>query len=371
MHIFVQSEILREGFNKILSVVDKKSSRPLLTNCLIIAKENHLELVATDLEVSAKIQCPADIRVSGELCINAKNISDILRELPNNQIELKKDPSDGILRLSCQDINFSLVVANPSEFPRMNFVSSLNSFEIAASKLLVCVDKISHAISSDETRPFLNGLFLQILDSKLRAVAVDGYRLALLDIEEFNGSHKILEDGIIIPRKGVYELKKLAESHSNETIKISVDDSFIYANVGEKYSIFIRLIAREFPKYQAHIPTKTSFSFSADKNVLVDAIKRVKILANEKTNGIKFILSSNKLVISATHSVFGEAVEAIEIDYAGNDISIGFNAKYVLDTLSVLPETDITFEFNNELNPVLVKSIELPLFLGIVMPLKL
>lgn len=371
MHAFVKSDYLREGLLKILTVVNKKTSRPLLTNCLISAKNNSLEIIATDLEVAAKITCPADVKNVGEFCINAKNISDIIRELPEEQIELLKDENKNLLNIKCTNIKYSLVVASALEYPKMNFSSALNGFKIDSGKLLHCIDKISYAISNDETRPFLNGIFLQSLNSQLRAVAVDGYRLALIDIEDFHSSNKILEDGIIIPKKGIFEIKKLAESFPETELSVSIDESFIYVSVDGKYSIFVRLIAREFPKYQAHIPSKTVNSMMIDKKAFLSAIKRIRILANEKTNGVKLTLQHNKLSISGNHSVFGEAVEHLNINYSGDNISIGFNVRYLSDTLAVLPDSDVIFEFNNELNPVLVRSLDLPLFLGIIMPLKL
>ncbi len=370
MQLKINAQILRDSLNKMLSVVDKKISRPLLTNCLFEAKNNSLTIVATDLEVSAKLICPAVISEEGVFCINAKNIFDIVRELPDEEITFSSDNAKNVLKLVCRNIDYSLLITNAEEYPDINFASESNTFHLHAKQLLECINRVSYAISTDETRPFLNGMFFQVINSSLRTVAVDGYRLALLDIEDFNGPEDFLTDGIIIPRKGIGEVKKLAETYPHSDIRFALDDSFIYISC-EDYYVSVRLIAREFPKYQAHIPTKTKYSMNVDRSALIKAIKRIRILANEKTNGVKLNISNNKLTISANHSIIGDAFEIVDVNYTGDEMSIGFNAKYLLDTLSVLPDSEVIFEFNSELHPVVVKSEELPQYLGILMPLRL
>ncbi len=208
-------------------------------------------------------------------------------------------------------------------------------------------------------------------ESKLRAVAIDGHRLALLDTHEFIGENKFLSDGVIVPRKGISELKKIAETFPDDEVSISLDDSFMFVNARNEYYLSIRLIAREYPKYQTVIPSKTTNRFHIDRNAVLNAVKRIKILSNEKTNGVKFNIQKNELIISTNHPALGQAVETLPIVYDGKATEIGFNAKYLIESLMVLNETDVTFEFNNELSPVVVKADDLPEFLGIIMPLKL
>jgi DNA polymerase-3 subunit beta len=176
---------------------------------------------------------------------------------------------------------------------------------------------------------------------------------------------------VIIPRKGISELKKIAEAYPEEEISISLDYSFMFGNALNEYFLSIRLIAREYPKYQTVIPSKTINRFVIDRNSVLNAVKRIKILSNEKTNGVKFSIKNNELIISTNHPSLGEAVEILPISYENKPTEIGFNAKYLIESLSVLNETDISFEFNNELSPVVIKADDLPEFLGIIMPLKL
>lgn len=370
MKLTIQSQILRDAINKVLSVVDKKNSRPILTNCLLKSSGQKLELIATDLEVSAKIILNAKIEQEGSFCINSKNIAEILRELPNDELVLSADNTN-MLKLTCKNINYSLLVTGADEFPQLSFQNQSSEFRLKTKQIAHIINKTSHAISTDETRLYLNGIYLQLTDSKLRSVAIDGHRLALLDTHEFIGENKFLVDGVIVPKKGISELKKIADTYPEDDVAISLDDSFMFVNARNEYYLSIRLIAREYPKYQTVIPSKTTNRFHIDRNAILNAVKRIKILSNEKTNGVKLNILKNELVISTNHPALGQAVETLPIDYDGKATEIGFNAKYLIESLQVLNETDVTFEFNNELSPVVIKADDLPEFLGIIMPLKL
>ncbi len=370
MKLSIQSQVLRDAINKVLSVVDKKNSRPILTNCLLRSVGQKLELIATDLEVSAKILLSAKIEKEGSFCINSKNIADILRELPNDELILSVD-NNNLLNLNCKNISYSLLITTADEFPQLSFQNQSTEFKIKTKQIAHIINKTSHAISTDETRLYLNGIYLQLTDSKLRSVAIDGHRLALLDTHDFVGENKFLADGVIVPRKGISELKKIAETYPEDDVSISLDDSFMFVNAKNEYYLSIRLIAREYPKYQTVIPSKTTNRFHIDKNAILNAVKRIKILSNEKTNGVKLNIQPGELVISTNHPALGHATETLPIHYEGKGTEIGFNAKYLIESLSVLNDTDVTFEFNNELSPVVVKADDIPDFLGIIMPLKL
>ncbi|TDJ05279.1 MAG: DNA polymerase III subunit beta [Deltaproteobacteria bacterium] len=369
----VQTEHLRNDLNKILSVVDKKNSRPILSYTLFKAEKNSIEFSATNLEVSAKVVIPAIVENSGTFCVNAKNIFDIVRELPDGDIFFEMKEGTNFLNLSCNNIHYSLLVYNFEDFPQLTFSKQENEFSMGSDQLLEVINKTSHAISSDETRLYLNGIYLQGIDSRIRAVATDGHRLSLLETEPLENCSDIepLLNGIIIPRKGVFELKKIAESFPGKALKISFDESFMYINAKDKYFLSIRLIARDYPKYQAVIPNKTSFTLSADKDALFGAIKRIKIMSHEKSNGVRIKLKKNSMTISANHPSFGEASEDIPVEYDGKEMEIGFNARYLLDTLATFNEGKIILELNNELSPIIIKSSNSPNYLGIIMPLKL
>lgn len=371
MRITINSHSFRDGINKILTVVDKKNSRPILTNCLINAYDNKIEIIATDLEVTAKIILNASVDNPGSFCINSKNLSDILRELPNEELEMNIDQNKNVLEINCKKINYSLLITNSSDFPQVSFENSSKAIILKSKDIYNIINKTSHAVSSDETRVNLNGIYFQQLESKLRAVAIDGHRLALLDLPNFNSENQNLVDGVIIPKKGISELKKLADTYIDSEFTINLDESFLYASAKDEYYLSIRLIAREYPKYQTVIPSKTAYSITIERESLLNAVKRIRLLSNEKTNGIKLSINNSELKLSANHPSLGHATEVLPLEYDGQEMEIGFNAKYMVDSLSVLDVSEIIYEFNNELSPVIIRSNEAENFLGIIMPLKI
>ena len=371
MHIKIQVEEFRNALNKILSVVDKKNLRPILTYTLIKTGNNQIHLSATDGEVSAKVYLQALCSEEKLFCINAKNIFEILREFPNDLINIEIDENENNLKIYYQDIHFSLLIYPSNDFPSLVFSNERKSFSVKSRDIIDFIDKTSHAISSDETRPYLNGIFLQEVNSHFRTVATDGHRLSLFEMDLNEKNIDTLLNGIIVPRKGVIELKKVAESYPDAEIKINVDDSFMYINAQDEYFLSIRLIAREYPKYQAVIPSKVTYLMKTDKNNFLNAVRRIKIMANEKTNGVRVFLKEKEMTITANHPSLGKASEKIAIDYQGKEMEIGFNAKYLIDTLSSFNDGPVSLELNNELSPVLIKSETAPQLLNIIMPLKL
>lgn len=371
MRIKLNSDSLKSGLNKILTVVDKKNSRPILTYTLISTSTDSIELCATDLEVSAKVKVDATVDNSGNFCVNAKNLFDILKELPNSEIELILDSSENVLKLNCNDIHYSLLIYPSDEYPKLIFGNESSRFNLLSDQLIEIINKTSYAISDDETRLQLNGIYLHEVEYKLRAVATDGLRLSLVETDLEQGNIDTLINGIIIPKKGVYEIKKLAENYPDKKITISVDESFMYINANNEYFLSIRLIAREYPKYQAIIPSKTTYSVTVEKHNLLDAIRRIKIMANEKSNGVRILIREKEMTIMANHPSLGDAQETIPVEFNGKEMEVGFNARFLIDTLQTIDEGEISIELNNELTPVIVKSNSSPNYLGIIMPLKI
>lgn len=362
---------LKETLNKILSVVDKKNTRLILNFVQINASGNKIEMSATDLEVSAKVTTHCLVEKPGVFCVNAKNIFDIVKELPEKELTIELPEGSNSLKLTCDNINFTLLIYTSEEFPHLQFGSHGNEFKLNSNQILEIINKTSHAISNDETRLFLNGIYLQEVDGKLRSVATDGYRLSLVETELTNNKIEALINGIIIPKKGVAELKKIAETYPDQPISISVDESFIYLNANNNYLLAIRLIAKEYLKYQAVIPKKTNFYADIEKNAFAHAVRRVKIMANERSNGVKLLLKENEMTVAANHPSLGDAFEKFAINYSGKEFEIGFNAKFLMDTLSIFGDEEIRMEFNNELSPVAIKSSKNQNYLCIIMPLKL
>lgn len=371
MLIKISVHELKETLNKILSVVDKKNTRLILNFIQIQASGNKIEMTATDLEVSAKVTANCIVEKPGVFCVNAKNIFDIVKELPEKELTIELPEGSNNLKLTCGSINFTLLIYTSEEFPHLQFGTNANEFQLNTFQILEMINKTSHAISNDETRLFLSGIYLQEIEGKLRAVATDGFRLSLVETELSNNKIEALINGIIIPKKGVAELKKIAESYPDQMIGISVDESFIYLNANNTYLLAIRLIAKEYLKYQAIIPKKTNNHADIDKNSFLNAVRRIKIMANERSNGVKLIMKEGEMTVAANHPSLGDAFEKFPINYSGKEFEIGFNAKFLMDILSIFGDEDIRMEFNNELSPAVIRSTKNQNYLCIVMPLKL
>ncbi len=371
MLIKISVHELKETLNKILSVVDKKNTRLILNFIQIQASGNKIEMTATDLEVSAKVTANCIVEKPGVFCVNAKNIFDIVKELPEKELTIELPEGSNNLKLTCGSINFTLLIYTSEEFPHLQFGTNANEFKLNTFQILEMINKTSHAISNDETRLFLSGIYLQEIEGKLRAVATDGFRLSLVETELSNNKIEALINGIIIPKKGVAELKKIAEAYPDHQIGISVDESFIYLNANNTYLLAIRLIAKEYLKYQAIIPKKTNNHADIDKNSFLNAVRRIKIMANERSNGVKLIMKEGEMTVAANHPSLGDAFEKFPINYSGKEFEIGFNAKFLMDILSIFGDEDIRMEFNNELSPAVIRSTKNQNYLCIVMPLKL
>ncbi len=345
MQINIQLGQLKEALNKVLSVIEKKVTRPILSQCLFEIKDNQLIVKGTDLEVSAKYICEANVDEPTQFCINAKNIYEILKEVPNNEeINLTHNSSLNVIKLNFKNNSYSFFISPSEDFPLLNFENTHNLFTIPAKVIQEILNK---------------------------AIATDGYRLVKLNFENLiKDKNVILEDGIILPRKGINELKKLVDSNPHSDLKISLDESFIYINT-DNYSLSIRLIAREFPNYKAVIPTKTLYELKIQKNELIEALKRIKIMTSEKSSEVKLYLDKTTMLLLTTDSTLGEAVEKINIDYSGPNIETKFNAKYFLEMLTVIDEDTVQIQFNNETSPFIVCSPNKKEFTGIIMPMKL
>lgn len=371
MLIKISVNDLKESLNKILSVVDKKNTRLILNFIQIQASGNKVEMTATDLEVSAKVTAECIVEKPGTFCVNAKNIFDIVKELPESELTIELLEGKNNLKLTCGSINFTLLIYTSEEFPHLQFKSNSNEFKLNTFQILEMINKTSHAISNDETRLFLSGIFFQEIDGKLRAVATDGFRLALVETELSANKIEALINGIIVPKKGVAELKKIAESYPDQEVTISVDESFIYINANDKYLLAIRLIAKDYLKYQAIIPKKTNNFADIERAAFLNAVRRIKIMANERSNGVKLILRNGEMTVAANHPSLGDAFEQFPITYSGPEFEIGFNAKYLMDILTIFGDEEVRMEFNNELSPALIRSAKNHNYLCIVMPLKL
>lgn len=371
MKFTISGKDLKTALGRIISISDKKVSHGQLNECLFKVNKNKIQILSTDNEIFAKVNIEGNSDSEFEFSTNSKSLFDIVKELTDENLYFELLSDNNILKLSTRNSFYQLLTYNNEAFNFCPFPHSVETIVISRLSLLQMLSLTSYAVSNDETRIYLNGLFLQEVNESLRMVATDGHRLSMLEAEFSGSGNDYLLNGVILPKKGIQELKRICESKDVDKLEIYIDDTFIYVKNNSDYELSIRQITRDYPKYQAVIPSKTKTNFSVDKNSFFDAVKRIKVISNEKSNQIRLSIGKGQAELSANHPSLGKAKEIVPIKYEGDSLEIGFNAKYLVDALGVINEDEVLFELNNEISPIVLKSPNQPNYLGIIMPLKL
>jgi DNA polymerase-3 subunit beta len=350
------------------SIVERRNTMPILANVLIESRKGEIRLTATDLEVGIRGVVEGEVVREGIVSVNAKKLYEIVRELPEEQLQLKRLENEWVEIRSGRSL-FKIVGMDAREFPQFpNFDASTLS-TTSASVIREMIERTIFAVSMDETRHNLNGIFVeQGSGGKMRMVATDGHRLAF--IEKGLGAFG-LQKGVILPRKGVAELKKLLEGSGEGVVSLGFRENMGLV-VKEQIELFMRLIDGDFPDYTKVIPKGNPQIAKVDQRELLQALRRVSILSSERYKGIKMAFGDSKVSISANNPDLGEAAEDIEVDYSGKLLTIGFNARYLIDMLGVLgAEGDVDIELKDELSPSLIRKAGDESYLYVLMPMRL
>lgn len=365
----IRSELLN-GLGLMQSVVERRSTMPILANVLLFADEKRLSITATDLEVGINSNHPADVISKGKVAIHARSIYDIVRELPDDKVHITVSEGNWV-EMNCGKSKFRIVGLSPDEFPIIPTKGKGDLNRIESGVILDMLEKTSFAMSSDETRHNLNGIYLAQRSTDggdaIRMVATDGHRLSIVD--RAVGSKWNLENGAIVPRKGVIEIKKLAET-SDAPIDIWIDVKHLIA-YKDNITLVVRLIDGQFPPYEQVVPKKTQRIVSTDRVGLVHAMKRVSVLSTDRMRGVKFAVSPKNIDIFASNPDVGEAHEELSADYRGNAFDIGLNARYLLDALSCIEDEKAVLELGDDTSPCVLRSELDRGFTHIVMPMRL
>tara|TARA_B100001057_G_scaffold453063_1_gene497563 strand:+ start:1079 stop:2194 length:1116 start_codon:yes stop_codon:yes gene_type:complete len=367
-------KIFRSDFFKTLShlqgIVDKKNSLPILSNILIEAKKNKLTLSSTDMDISIIENIDCNVLADGATTINSQILYDIVRKIKDNtEIEIISN-NGKILTLRANGSRFSLACLPKEDYPlidKENFGTNIN---MSSKILFKLIDKTKFAISNEETRYFLNGLYFNITkeDNKniVTLVGTDGHRLAKF-------SH-IIQDkiddvsGVIIPKKTIFELSKLL-SETDDDVEISISSNKIVFVIGE--IIFIsKLIDGSFPDYKRVIPNDNSNILKINREALLSAVDRVSTIANDKSPVIKFKLLKNILNLNSVNTESSTASEDLNINYDGDQIEIGFNSKYIMDIVNNLEDEEISINLKDNSSPVIALENSNSNLIYVLMPMR-
>lgn len=368
MKFSIHRDPLLEALQKAQSVVEKRNTVQILANILCSVKGQELSLSATDLEVGIKVTLPVETRQEGKITLSAKHFLDIVKELPAKELEITRKDNNWV-EIVCGKSRFNVVSLSADEYPNLPAFEDKEYFDARVEALTDMIDRTSFAVSTDATRYHLNGVFFEHLENNImRMTATDGHRLSFVDQEVFMKMPE-LKRGIIIPKKGLSEFRKLLEE-GGSTVGLAFERGYIFAQMNGTY-LFIRLIEGEYPDYRQVIPKAADRMMTIEREPFNSALKRVSLLAHEKSRGVKLSLQPASLTISSSNPDMGEAREEIDVEYAGEQIDIGFNAKYLLDCLSVIQSEKLEFHFKDRLSPGILKSAGKQNHTYVIMPMRI
>jgi DNA polymerase-3 subunit beta len=367
MEFRIAVDELKKALHRAQGIVERKTTMPILSNVLINAAKTGVTVTAFDLDIGIVSEHPAEVAKAGAVTVSAKYVFDIVQNLPEAYLTLKKLPNN-YAEIISGSAHYKIVGMAPEEFPKLPKEESSHLVKLSGNTLLEMIRKTSFAISTDETRYILNGVFFEPREGgKVRMVATDGHRLTLIE-RELPGDFK-LKGGVIIPRKGLFELKRLLEEAPDAEVQLGfADNSALFKKPG--LSMVMRLIDGQFPEYQRVIPKEGEKQLSVNRARLTDGLKRISLLSADKSNAVKISLAEGQLRITANNPDLGEAKDDLEVPYKGGGLTIGFNARYLLDVLQVVESDEVALELGDEHSPGVLHAPGDRSYTAVVMPMR-
>ena len=370
MEISVKREDLLHGLYLVQGVVERRTPQPVLAHVLIESDGDHVAMSATDMEVGLRCRVGAKVKKGGAVTSNARKLYEITREVTADEITLTAS-TPGWIELHAGRSKFKVVSLDPKDFPALPLgpgASAGTTIKIAAGTLREMIDKTLFAVSTDETRFNLSGVYLESGDGLLRMVATDGHRLAM--IERTMNTAK-LPKGVIMPRKGLVEVRKLLEDAEESELTLVVADKDVRVET-PRVEFFMRLVEGDFPDYKQVIPGSTRSKVRMNREDFLGALRRIALLASERSHGVKLSLQKGSLDIAASNPEQGEASEDIEVSYTGEPMTVGFNARYLLDVLGVHAAGDMMeLGLTDEVGPGVLQGSQDATFTYVLMPMRL
>tara|TARA_B110001454_G_scaffold214240_1_gene233712 strand:+ start:101 stop:1225 length:1125 start_codon:yes stop_codon:yes gene_type:complete len=373
MKFSIDRSALLIALQHVHSVVERRNTIPILSNVLIEAKEDGVYLTATDMDISVieKVDLgKSEVTQLGTTTTSAQMLYDIVRKLPDNiKVELLSEKNDR-LGIKASSSSFSLNCLPSEDFPSIAQEDFKHSFNIDSSDLVRLIDKSSFAMSLEETRYYLNGIYLHAIKEdnveKMRTVATDGHRLSRVDINLPQGAEGI--PGVIIPRKTILEIRKILEDHTGN-VSLSISETKIKLSFNNVV-LTSKLLDGTFPDYSRVIPEHNDKLVTISNQSISEAVDRVSTVSTDKTRAIKININKGSVVISATNPDKGSASEHLDVVYNGDEVEIGFNSKYVLDVARQIKGNEILIKLSDSVSPTLVYDKDDKEVLFVLMPMR-
>jgi len=371
MKLTIERATLLKALAHVQSVVERRNTIPILANVLLDGQDGALTLTATDMDLAITETVPADISQAGATTAPAHTLYDIVRKLPDGaQVEIETDAEAAQMLIRAGRSRFNLATLPVEDFPTMSGGDLPNTFSLEAEDLRTLIDRTRFAVSTEETRYYLNGIYLHGAEddgaTMLRAVATDGHRLALVQLPMPAGGEGM--PGVIVPRKAIAELRKLIEETS-DPVEISLSDTRVRVTFDDAV-LTSKLIDGTFPDYERVIPTGNDKVLTVDRNSFAQAVDRVSTISSEKSRAIKLAVGKGNLTLSATSAENGSATEELEVGFDHDEIEIGFNSRYLLDITSQIDSDGAEFVLADASSPTIVRDGEDPSALYVLMPMR-
>jgi DNA polymerase-3 subunit beta len=371
MKVTVERAELLKSLGHVHRVVERRNTIPILANVLVRAEKSGLHLKATDLDLEVVEQIAAEVAPAGSTTVPAHMFYEIVRKLPEgSQVVLESSSDRAVLAIRAGRSRFTLQTLPESDFPDLAAGDMTHKFTLGAADLKRLIDKTQFAISTEETRYYLNGIYLHSAGSgksnTLRAVATDGHRLAQADLPLPAGASGM--PGVIVPRKTVTEVQRLIEDSSAE-VAIALSSSKIRFSIGDVV-LTSKLIDGTFPDYARVIPTGNDKVLTVDKKDFEAAVDRVSTVSSERGRAVKLSVNSGKLILSVTNPDSGSATEEIEVEYDNDPLDIGFNSRYLLDIANQLDGETAVLRLADPGSPTLIQDKDAKGALYVLMPMR-
>lgn len=368
MKFSINKEQMMTGLQAVQNIVGSRTTLPILSNVLLNARESKLELTATDLDVTVACSVAATVKKTGAITLPVKKLFGIVRELGNSELELEVDDRNAC-KLKAGSSFYKINGLAAEEFPPMAAFSEKKKIVLSQERLKGMLKRTSFAVSTDETRYVLNGIFFSFKDHKITVVATDGRRLALMDEEaDVNGENQA---DFIVPTKAIAELNRLLQGTGDVEIKYTENQAAFKLKGAEGLSVEVitKLVEGNYPNYRQVIPAESGERIALAREELLQSLRRVEIMTSEKSNSVKLSFTKNNLAITANTPEVGEARESMAVNYKGKDLAVAFNPGYLMDPLKALDNDEVFLELTDELSPGVLK-INGP-FLYVIMPMRM
>ena len=380
MEFKISHKKLLKALQKVQSIIERREIKPILSNILLKTGSERIEISATNLEVSIKEFLEAEIIEEGNIVLDARKLFEIIKEMPEKEIFFKRKENNWV-EITAENIFFNIVGVDAKEFPELSFSEKEKFLEVNKKNIKEMIEKTIFAASNDETRSNLNGVFfekiIKLEKDVIRMVATDGHRLSIIDKEmEGVGKPEILgmeplEKGLLFPKKGLLELKRmLDEGPDNQNLFFVLNqNNGIFKK--ENIMLSIRVIDEDFPNYKQAIPEEIKNEAVINRVHFLNSLKRISVIAEERSRAINLFFKKETLEIFSANPVFGEGRETISIAYYGENINLGFNAGYLVDSLSAIDTEEVVVKIKDKDSPVIVTPLNDDEYTCVIMPMEI